>query len=75
MASYNYYQPTLSNTWVISHNLNSTFLAIDTMMLSGNSVYVKFEPAQVQIIDSNNISVSFNTPLSGRARIVSATNM
>lgn len=74
MASFNFYQPIANDAWVIPHNLNSIFLAIDAMELSGNSVYTKIEPSAIKIIDSNTAMVQFSSPVIGRARIVSATN-
>ncbi len=74
MASYNHYQPVSSNTWIIPHNLNSTFLALDVFALSGGGVYQKIQPTKVQVVDSNNISVQLSSGVAGRARIVSRTN-
>ncbi|MGZ8924399.1 MAG: hypothetical protein ACXW2E_00815 [Nitrososphaeraceae archaeon] len=71
MASYNYYQSTASSTWTITHELNTKFVAIDTMKLVGNGVYEKLLPESVQIIDDNSILVTFSNAIAGRARIVS----
>jgi len=71
MAAYNHYQPVGSSTWIIPHNLNSTFLAIDVFALSGNGVYQKVLPTRVQIVDNNTVSVTFTNTVIGRGRIVS----
>lgn len=75
MASYNFYQPTSSSVWNIKHELNSTHIAIDVMILTGGNVYEKVQAADVSIVDKNNVTVTFNSPTPGRARIVSATNI
>lgn len=71
MASYNYYQPTISSTWTIVHKLGSSVIAMDVFIPSGNGVYTKVMPSHTEIIDDNTVSVVFTTPQSGRARIVS----
>lgn len=70
MASYNHYQPENSAIWTITHNLNTNFIAIDTMKLIGNGVYEKVLPDQVELTTENSVTVYFLTPVTGRARIV-----
>lgn len=70
MASFNHYQPISSTNWIIPHKLNSQFLAIDIMKLIGNGSYEKIQAHIVEQVDDNTISVKFQTPVSGRARIV-----
>lgn len=70
MAAFNFYQPVGSPTWTINHNLGTKMVAIDVLRLSGEGVYTKVFPT-VELIDDNNISVTFNTVVAGRARVVS----
>lgn len=74
MSSYNFYQPLSEPVWLISHNLNTTFIAADIFTLTGNSVYQKATPSEVRIVDANTVQVTFAAATVGRARIVSATN-
>jgi len=71
MAAYNHYQPNELSVWIISHKLNSKFLAMDVLKLTSNGAYEKVMPETVEILDLNNVSVQFQNPVSGRARIVS----
>lgn len=73
MASYNHYQPIGSTIWTVNHNLNSRFLAMDALKLSGDGVYEKIMPMRVEVIDNNTLSVTFQTAVIGRARIVAGS--
>lgn len=71
MAAYNYSQQLGSVKWVISHKLNTKFIAIDVFKLTGGSVYEKVLPYSMEINDDNTVTVQFSTPVAGRARIIS----
>jgi hypothetical protein len=73
MAAYNYYQPKSGTKWIIPHKLGSRYLAIDVFVPMGNGVYSKLMPEQTDIVDDNTVVVTFTSPTSGRARIVSQT--
>lgn len=73
MASYNFVQPTSNATWTINHNLNSFFLATDAMRLTVAGVYQKILPHTVTLTSKNTMILTFETPISGRARVVVGT--
>lgn len=73
MPSYNHYQPTGASVWIITHNLGSTFIAMDAIKLGAGGIYEKIMPELVTIVDANTVSVQFSEPVVGRSRIVSGT--
>jgi hypothetical protein len=60
-ANFEYEQTSSSNEWQINHNLNKkpSVTIVDT----GDNVVV----GEVQYIDNNNLTVSFNASFSGKA--------
>ena len=61
LASYHYIQSVVIPVWTILHNLNKfpTIIAIDE---SGSEIV-----GDVQFIDLNSVSITFNPPTSGQA--------
>lgn len=70
MPSYNHYQPVGASVWIINHNLNSIYIATDALKLGSGGIYEKVMPELVTIVDANTVSVQFQDPVIGRARIV-----
>lgn len=57
---------TPDDLWEIAHNLNSTNVIVQIVDSAGFVII----PAEIQIVDSNNVSVLFNTPQTGTARVI-----
>lgn len=52
--------------WEIEHNLDSTNVIVQIVDAAGFVII----PAEIQIVDSNNVTVLFNTPQTGTARVI-----
>ena len=63
IATYTHTQATAANVWIITHNLNAIAPSVE-IWINNSLVH-----ADVTIIDSNSISVSFNIPAVGSAFI------
>lgn len=69
MKFFNFYKSTPGTVWNIAHNLGSTVL-INDVMVNINGTIEKIIPASVEIIDSNNLQISFTEPFSGYVRMI-----
>jgi hypothetical protein len=65
--SYNFVQSGSSNQWYIRHNLNTTMPSVTIYGADSRVVY----PDDIEVIDNNTVLVSFGTPITGRATILS----
>jgi hypothetical protein len=68
LATYTHTQNTLSSTWVITHNLNTTNINID-VIVEYNSSLEKILPNAIEVVDSNTVHVVFTNSFIGSARI------
>lgn len=67
--TYVHEHPVPDYTWTITHNLNTTAVNIDVIILN-NGVYEKILPNNIETQDNNTIVITFTTPCAGNARIV-----
>lgn len=73
---FNFSQPTLSNTWIINHNLDTLTPLVNVYDLS----YHQLIPADINAISANTIEITFSSPRAGYAIVskgsgVSATTI
>lgn len=66
--SMTYTQDTAATVWNIEHGLNTLQPAIN-VWIPVNGVSTAIIPAEVRVIDSNNMRVTFTNPQSGTAVI------
>ena len=69
MSSYNHNQVSASASWVITHNLNSDSVVVDVMVDNGGNLE-KILPQDIRVDTVNQITVTFSSTQTGRARIV-----
>ena len=67
--SYVFNQATAATTWNIQHNLNTTSPIID-VWYNNAGVMTRILPASTQVVDSNNVTLTFSTAVAGVAKIV-----
>lgn len=65
---YSYVQSTPASTWNISHNLGCAVITDVTTVIDGSEQ--KILPEEVAYVDSNNISISFTSAVTGVARCI-----
>ncbi len=65
-ASYVHNQTIAANVWIVTHQLNSTTLSVETWV-EGKLVF-----ANITSIDANSIAIEFNIPATGSAYIAAA---
>lgn len=68
-AQYNHSQTSASASWAINHALNSDSVVVDVMIDNGGNLE-KILPQDIRINDANNITITFSSAQTGRARIV-----
>lgn len=61
-------QLTASDTWTISHSLNSTALAVDALINYNGGVQTAI-PLDVIFDDASTVTVKWTSPQSGKARL------
>ncbi len=68
---YVHLQGTNSSSWVVNHNLNTTYIqaAIFIENAPGSGIYIQMIPQEVLIVDADNVQVAFTTPLQGRVHL------
>jgi hypothetical protein len=66
IKTWEHMQPVASTLWTIVHNQNSLRPTVTIYDMDNSQIY----PNEVQIVDANTITVSFNTADSGRAVIL-----
>lgn len=65
-------QSTPSSIWAVAHNLNTTQPAVD-VWVDDNGVTTAILPKQIQLVDNNNLNISFSVPISGTV-VVNSTS-
>ena len=65
-------QSTPSSIWAVAHNLNTSQPAVD-VWVDDNGVTTAISPKQIQLVDNNNLNISFSVPIAGTA-VVSTTS-
>jgi len=65
MGKYTFYQNTLSDTWNINHPLKTTDLQVSIWSDTNTSII-----ANMQVIDANNLMLSFTSEQQGRAILI-----
>lgn len=69
MSEHNHTQTVSSSSWTITHGLNSSTVAVDVMIDDGGNLE-KIIPANIVHTDDNNLTVTFSSAQTGRARVV-----
>lgn len=64
-----YNQETPSDTWVISHNLNTNAPVVDCWVNDDGNLR-KIFPLSVSVTSSNTVTVTFSTPYAGKAYVI-----
>ena len=67
ISSYTHRQTTASNTWNIVHNLNTN----DVVIMVYDDLNRMVIPDEIEILGPSSATVSLNTPLTGKATVVS----
>lgn len=72
MANFSHAQTVANTTWVVSHNLASDAVILDTMITDGSNAPLpeKILPSSVVATDDNTVTVGFSTARTGHARVV-----
>jgi len=65
-SSYIHNQTTNATTWNIQHNLETTNVLVQVYDTNGNKVI----PEEINIVDKNNITITFSTNFAGKALII-----
>ena len=65
--SYTHVQSGSANTWYVTHNLNTTLPSVQIYGADQRVVY----PDDIAIVDNNTCVITFGTPITGRAIILS----
>ena len=68
-SEYNHVQTSASASWAVNHALASDSVAVDVMIDNGGNLE-KILPADIRIDDANNITITFSSAQTGKARIV-----
>jgi hypothetical protein len=69
ISAYNHIQSDPSNSWTITHNLNTTAVNLDVVILDDN-LNKKILPGNIITQDNNTIIVTFTTEHTGSARVI-----
>lgn len=69
VLAYNHNQAVASTTWVVAHNLGTTNVAVDAIMLNGVDLE-KVMPLSVVVTDANTLTITFSAAQEGRVRVV-----
>jgi hypothetical protein len=67
ITAHKHTQETSALTWTVTHNLNTTAVSVQAFG-TDNRVLI---PDEIDAVSNNVVSISFNTPLSGRATVLS----
>ena len=72
LAGFNYTSAVgspLDSVWTVTHNLGTTNVAVDAMMMHEGELK-KVMPVSIVAIDINTVKITFSSPQSGNVRIV-----
>lgn len=65
--SYQHIQQTPATNWLIKHDLGRDVIADVSVEVDGEMQ--KILPKSIEVVDDNNVKVSFSVPFKGKARL------
>jgi ribosomal protein L2 len=69
IKGYKHTQSTPATVWTINHNLGTQAPIVDVFYNDGGQM-TKVLPSNIQVVNSNTVTLTFSTPISGTAEVV-----
>jgi hypothetical protein len=67
---YNHSQSVASNTWVVAHNLNTRYVSVTPVDITGNSYVGRYDYPEIFYTSANVVTLTFPTAVTGNVAVI-----